>query len=126
MEASFFLLFTMLLGGASGNDLLDLIPTDSYWKSKEVELTAPNIMVELNSIKADDTSKATAVRRLMAIRALGELKSADALPSLKTQLDSKEMFVADYAQRAIDAIESKPAAHASGVPPDRMKADLYM
>ena len=69
MEASFFLLFTMLLGGASGNDLLDLIPSDSYWKSKELELTATNIMVELNSIKADDTSKPTAVRRLMAIRA---------------------------------------------------------
>src|SRR5205823_2631891 len=56
-EACIFLLFTMLLGGGSGNELLDLIPTDAYWKSKAIEITAPNIMLELNSIKVDDTSK---------------------------------------------------------------------
>src|SRR4051812_1355960 len=118
-EASIFLIFTMLLGGGSGNELLDIIPTDAYWKAKEVEVTATNILIELNSIKADDTSKASAVRRLMAIRTLGELKSADAVPSLKSQLESKEMFIAAYAQRALNAIEGKPTAPASGVPPDR-------
>src|SRR5438874_8131953 len=106
-EASIFLIFTMLLGGSPGNELLDLVPTDAYWKSKDVEITVPNIMLELNSIKTDDTAKATAVRRLMAIRTLGELKGADAVTSLKAQLDSKEMFVADYSQRALDAIQGK-------------------
>jgi hypothetical protein len=130
METSIFLIFTLLLGGGQGNDLLSLIPTDAYWKSKDVEVNVANIMLELNSLKPDDTSKATAVRRLMAIRTLGELKSPDAMSTLKAQLDSKEMFVADYAQRAIDAIEGKApgpvSAPTSGVPPDQMKTDLYM
>src|SRR3954468_13520539 len=126
METSIFLIFTLLLGGGTGNDLLDLIPTDVYWKVKDVEPTVPNLMLELNSIKADDTSKAVAVRRLMAIRALGELKTPDAVNSLKAQLENKDMCVADYAQHAIDLIEGKPSAHSSGVPPDRMKQDLYM
>ena len=125
-EASIFLIFMTLLGGGSGNELLDLVPSDAYWKAKEVEMTAPNLMLELNSIKADDTSKATAIRKLMAIRGLGELKSADAVASLKTQLDSKEMFVAEYAQRALDAVEGKAPNKFSGVPPDQMKKDLYM
>jgi hypothetical protein len=54
-------------------------------------------------------SKANSVRRLMAIRTLGEMKKADALPALKALLDSKEMFVADYAARSIAQIEGKPA-----------------
>jgi hypothetical protein len=126
MEASIFLIFTLLLGGGQGNDLLDLIPSDAYWKSKDVEVTAANIMLELNSLKPDDTSKATAVRRLMAIRTLGELKSPDTLNTLKSQLDNKDMFVAEYAQRAIDAIEGRAPTKSAGVPPDRMKQDLYM
>jgi hypothetical protein len=117
----------MLLGGGSGTDLLDMVPSDAYWKAKDVDFTPASIMLELNSIKPDDTSKATAVRRLMAIRSLGEFKSPDAVSSLKAQLDSKDMFVADYAQRAIDVIEGNPTtASTSGVPPDRMKQDLYM
>ena len=126
METIMLMVFSLLLGGGGGNDLLSLIPSDAYWKSKDIQITVPNILLELNSIKSDDTSKATAVHRLMAIRALGELKNADAIPSLKTQLDSKELFVADYAQRAIDAIQGNASAPTSGVPPDRMKADLYM
>jgi hypothetical protein len=128
MNASMpFLILMMLLGGGSGTDLLDLVPSDAYWKAKDVDFTAASIMLELNSIKPDDTSKATAVRRLMAIRTLGELKSPDAVSSLKQQLDSKETFVADYAQRAIDNIEGTATTQpSSGVPPDRMKQDLYM
>lgn len=126
MDAISIVIFSLLLSGGGGNDLLDLVPTDGYWKSKEVELTTANIMLELNSLKPDDTSKAMAVRRLMAIRTLGELKSIDALPSLKAQLDSKEMFVADYAQRAIDVIQGNAPNKSSGIPPDRMKADLLM
>ena len=88
MEFSIFLIFTILLGGGQGNDLLDLIPTDAYWKSKDVEVNLTNILLELNSLKPDDTSKATAVRRLMAIRTLGELKSPDAMPSTLRQRSS--------------------------------------
>src|SRR5688572_3734372 len=52
--------------------------------------------------------KGAAVRKLMAIRTLGEMKKAEAIPALKALLDSKEMFVADYAKAAIAQIEGKP------------------
>ncbi len=54
--------------------------------------------------------KAHNVRKLMAIRTLGEMKKAEALPALKALLDSKEQFVARYAADAIAAIEGKPLA----------------
>ncbi|HUU57979.1 MAG TPA: hypothetical protein VMZ50_00435, partial [Phycisphaerae bacterium] len=67
----------------------------------------------------------TAVRRLMAIRTLGELKCAQALPALKDLTKSKELFVADYARRAAAAIEggtySPPSLSA-----DQRMADVWM
>jgi hypothetical protein len=47
------------------------------------------------------------VRRLMAIRTLGELKKRDALASLKPLLKSKALFEAEYAAASISAIEGK-------------------
>lgn len=52
-------------------------------------------------------SKASSIRRLMAIRTLGELKDPRSLEILKPLLDSKDMFEADYARRAIAMIEGK-------------------
>jgi hypothetical protein len=49
-----------------------------------------------------------AVRRLLALRALGELKDPRAMPFLQTQLASQEMFVADYARTAIGRINNQP------------------
>jgi len=51
--------------------------------------------------------KIGAVRRLMAIRTLGELKNREALDTLRGLLTSKVMFEADYARAAIAAIEGK-------------------
>ena len=51
--------------------------------------------------------KADAVRRLVAIRTLGELKKRDALGTLRPLLKSKAQFEADYAAAAIAAIEGK-------------------
>jgi hypothetical protein len=48
------------------------------------------------------------VRRLMAIRTLGELKDAKTLPFLKSQLASPEMFVGEYARIAIGKISNQP------------------
>lgn len=70
-------------------------------------------------------TKATGVRRLMAIRSLGEMKKADALPALKAALESKEMFVADYAARAIAEIEGKPVPKRA-VSRDAIKGDLSL
>ncbi|MCY2930241.1 MAG: hypothetical protein NTV86_12240 [Planctomycetota bacterium] len=48
-----------------------------------------------------------AIRRLMAIRTLGELKDASAAPVLRGLATSKAPFEADYAQAALAAIEGK-------------------
>jgi hypothetical protein len=77
----------------------------------------------INQIRLN--SKAASVRRLMAIRTLGEMKNAAALPVLQPLLKSTEMFVADYAARAIAQIEGKPAP-TRAVPPDALKADLAL
>jgi hypothetical protein len=58
--------------------------------------------------RIDVTSKPSLVRRLMAIRTLGELKQPAALATLKPLLDSKEQFEADYAAAAIAQIERRP------------------
>jgi hypothetical protein len=52
-------------------------------------------------------AQARAVRRLMAIRTLGELGKAEALPVLRPLVESKELFVAQYARRAMAAIEGR-------------------
>lgn len=47
------------------------------------------------------------IRRLMAIRTLGERREQGALPLLKSLAESKELFVAEYALRAAAQIEGK-------------------
>jgi hypothetical protein len=71
-------------------------------------------------------SKATDVRRLMAIRTLGERKEASALPALRALLTSREMFVSDYAARAIARIENKPIPPRQATEAAELKADLAM
>jgi hypothetical protein len=66
------------------------------------------------------------VRRLMAIRTLGERRAAEAAPKLKELLASKEMFVADYAARALAAIEGKPAATGTGSDRAALLRDLTL
>ena len=68
-------------------------------------------------------AKGAEVRRLMAIRTLGERKESKALPALRALLASKEMFVADYAARAIALIENKPLPPRA-TPANDLKADL--
>ena len=166
---SFGMLLVILLSGGGGNDSLDCLPTDDYWKAKAVAVTAETLLAELkpaaaldangaadwvkklgaekNAVREEATcklramgaavlpllreaakssdpevvtrvemllkdirpaDKAGSVRRLMAIRTLGERKDKDALPALKGLLDSNEPFVADYSRRAVAAIEGKP------------------
>ena len=54
----------------------------------------------------------TKVRRLMAIRTMGELKDSAAVPILRPLTDSKERFVAEYARNAIAEIQAKANAPA--------------
>ncbi len=71
------------------------------------------------------SSSEGAIQRLMAIRTLGELKSKEALDDLAKFKDSKEPFVALYAQTAIDRINGKEPAHAR-IDPKLMQQDLYL
>lgn len=160
-----FLMF-FNIGGAGGNHLLDYIPSDYYWKSKNIEMTADTMLLQLQpppprdvsgliaslasdnpdervvaarklqaiggpalpqlqtASQSDDpgvatlattligqintASKPTAVRRLMAIRTLGEMKSTDALPMLAKLLASEQPMVGEYASRSIAQIQGKP------------------
>ena len=69
--------------------------------------------------------KVGAVRRLMAIRTLGELKNREALDSLRGLLKSKAQFEADYARAAIAAIEGKRHERA-GIAPKVLAKDPWM
>lgn len=63
------------------------------------------------------------ILRLMAIRTLGDLEAAPALPVLQKLLDSDAMFEADYAARAIAAINGKPLP-SRGIDQAVLDADL--
>ncbi len=69
--------------------------------------------------------QAPAIRRLMAIRTLGELKHAPALPVLRGLLNSKVPFEAEYAAWAVAAIEGKPHTPPAATP-EQMERDLWL
>jgi hypothetical protein len=153
------------IGGGGGNHLLDFIPSDYYWKSKNIEMNDDTMLLQLQPPPAGEISaliaglasdnpderavaarqlqaiggpalaklqaaaqgddpgvatlaasligqintaaRPTAVRRLMAIRALGEMKDTDALVVLAKLVDSSEPMVSEYATRSIARIQDK-------------------
>jgi hypothetical protein len=182
-EFTLVTLLTFLLGAGGSSDLLDYVPTDSYWQTKKVVVTPEILLAELappppaanvdelmeqlvsadaavrdaaaakiralgpaavptlqkeaasedieiarrakslmSEISAD--VKPASVRRLMAIRTLGERKERSALPLLRPMLESKEPFVAEYAKRAVAQIEGTPFERP--VPTEAMKQDLWL
>ncbi|MGN6370203.1 MAG: HEAT repeat domain-containing protein [Phycisphaerae bacterium] len=72
-------------------------------KNPEVRAVAAEI-----ARRFEAKGKERSVRRLMAIRTLGERHEKGALDLLKSLENSKEMFVAEYAQRAVAQIEGRP------------------
>jgi len=71
----------LLLSRGGGNDLLDYMPTDACWRAKGVAaITVERMAAELTTTRYVETAQAMAVRRLMCLRALGELRKAEALP----------------------------------------------
>ena len=115
-------LVMMLMVGQGPNELLDLVSTKDYWRLESVELTAENMLAQL---KPEPGAQNADIRRLMAIRALGELRSKAALPVLGKLTGSKELFVAEYAQRAVAAIGGK-TLKGTGVPLARRMKDMNL
>jgi len=66
------------------------------------------------------------LRRLMAIRTLGERKVTPAATVLKALLKSPEPFVAEFAARAIARIEGQPVAPRPQATVAEMKQDLHL
>ncbi len=175
----------LLTGG--GNDLLDYLPTESYWAEKNVAVSVEAMAKELTPRPGVDVSKLIAelgapdaatrdaaaqkiretaagasatkalteaadspdaevrgrarallrdlggdeiergVRRLMAIRTLGELGKPEALATLKPLLNSKELFEADYAKVAIDQLEGRaPSPSAIRPVAPRVAEDVWL
>jgi hypothetical protein len=65
------------------------------------------------------------IRRLMAIRALGEMKDAKAVDALRPLTTSTEPFVADHATRALAQIEGKPVTY-TAAPAETREKDLWL
>jgi len=88
---------------------------------------SPEVATRVQEIIAQLSTRAErkAIRRLMAIRTLGELKHRPAAPALKKLTASKELFVADYARRALAAIEGVPYSRKPAPLEQRLK-DVWM
>src|SRR5947209_16271913 len=90
MVMSYAGMLMMLLGGGA-SDLLDLIHTDSYWKAKTVTASIEQLITDASgkvpAVEDAAAPKAANVRQLMAIRTLGEKKSAEAIAALNALLE---------------------------------------
>jgi hypothetical protein len=105
---------------AMGQDAADALKKAKESDDPEIALRAEEILDKLSG-----KDKVSNVRKLMAIRTLGELGKQEAIEPLKALLKSKEPFVAEYAQRAIDQLEGKKRK-IKGVPLDVMAKDLQL
>ena len=85
-----------------GPAILPLLKPLAESKDAEVAAVAGDLVKRLG-----ERGQARAIRRLMAIRTLGERKEKGALPLLNSLKDSKELLVGDYARRAIAQINGE-------------------
>jgi len=94
---------------------------------KAADIPDPEVAASIKTLIADISaaSKVHAVRRLMAIRTLGELKKPEALAALRPLIDAKEMFVAEYTARSIAQIEGKPAPPV-GATAEQRQGDVWL
>ena len=86
----------------------------------ETAASVKTLIAQINT-----ASKAQAVRKLMAIRTLGELGKPEALPVLQPLAGSREMFVAEYARRSIAQI-NKDKYSITTATPEQRTADLAL
>jgi hypothetical protein len=87
---------------AMGPGVLPQLKEASKLGDPEISHKAAELYEQINR-----SQKATQVRRLMAIRTLGEMKAKEAVTALQGLTNSDEPFVADYAKAALAAIDGK-------------------
>lgn len=115
------ILMLIVMNGGGGTDLLDYVPTDFYWQQQGVR--AVNVDAMVNILEDDDAGN---VERLMAIRALGELRDDSAVAVLEPLVDSNEPFVGHYALRSLAWIAGEDAGPAAAVSMELLDADLAL
>ena len=104
---------------AAGEGAIPALKEETESEDLEVAQQAKSLIGEITA-----ALKPSSVRRLMAIRTLGERKERGALDVLRPLLESKEPFVADYARVAIARVEGKPAV--STLQPAPIRQDLWL
>jgi len=104
-EALFAVL--ILMGRGGGQQLSDYIPTEAYWQIKAIE-TDPATLRRLALAEAVDP--ASRLRRIMAIRTLGERREADAADLLRDAADSDDPAAAREARAALARVTGRPPA----------------
>jgi hypothetical protein len=122
---SFMMMLAMMVMQGSANDVLDLVDSTAYWKVQNVEMTVDALAGQLKTAKPDEGATAASVRRLMAIRGLGELKKKEALADLKPLVNDPTPFVADYARQAIAMIEGTPYKRPTAAP-EKLASDVSL
>ena len=105
---------------AMGPAVIPLLEPHAKHPSPEVATRVQEIIARLSS-----QAERKSIRRLMAIRALGEMKHRPAAAALKKLTASKELFVADYARRALAAIEGRPYTRPPASAAERLK-DVWL
>ena len=87
--------------------------------------TAPQIASTARALinRIEQADRAASVRRLMAIRMLGQMKDKQAAELLRPLLTSDEPMVADYAAAAIDQLDGKPARRRH---PENLRDDVWL
>lgn len=105
------MLLMLLFGNEGGNEALDYVDSKTYWQHQGIEMQVESLLKEIDtpSLDKDAPPKAAEIRKLLAIRSLGELKSKKALGSLLKLAESRELFVSDYAKEAIATINGEKA-----------------
>jgi len=104
---SMVMVLMMAVMQGAGNDLVDYVDAQSYWQEQELDRTVETLSRIAAEDLAAEAPKKLAIRRLVAIRTLGELENREALPVLTKLLKSRQPFVADYAAEAIARIEGR-------------------
>ena len=103
---------------AAGTSALSALREASRSPSPQIAASARGLIARI-----DAANRPTSVRRLMAIRALGEMQRKDAIAVLEPLLKSDEPFVFEYAREAIDQLNGKPVRRER---PNNLRSDVWL